>query len=132
MGKVGARTFAVLVVMAFPFAGGCSDESGSGNQTAKEKITTASRELTPNELSAAHILIAHTQSERAPAGITRSKEQALALAQEIAEKANAKDADFAELAKEHSDGPSGPRGGRAAAWGTFVPIKWSSRSQMRR
>jgi parvulin-like peptidyl-prolyl isomerase len=72
----------------------------------------------PTELSAAHILIMHKGSERVPAEITRSKEEALALAQEIATKAKAEGADFAALAKEYSDGPSGPRGGDL---GTFSP-----------
>ena len=71
-----------------------------------------------DELSAAHILVMYKGSERAPAGITRTKDEALALAKEIATKAKAEGADFAALAKEHSDGPSGPEGGNL---GTFPP-----------
>ena len=65
----------------------------------------------PPKLSAAHILIMHTESERAPASIKRSKAEALKLAKDIAKQAQAANADFAALAKKHSDGPSGPRGG---------------------
>ena len=77
---------------------------------------------TPQELSGAHILIMYQGSQRAPATITRTKEEALTRAQEVARLA--KDGgDFAELAKEYSDGPSGPRGGDLGIWtqGRMVP-----------
>ena len=128
MVEVGTRTLAVLVVAAIPFAAGCGDDAGNGGREpafSKSQSTNdpslqtpKTRGQLPDELSAAHILIAHTRSERAPAAITRNKEQALALAQDIAEKARAKDADFAELAKQYSDGPSGPQGG---SLGNFRP-----------
>ena len=60
----------------------------------------------------------HKGSERVPPHITRTREEALALANEIAVKAQAADADFAALAREHSDGPSGPNGGNL---GNFPP-----------
>jgi peptidyl-prolyl cis-trans isomerase SurA len=72
----------------------------------------------PGELNAAHILIMHTESLRAPPEITRSKEEALALAQEIAKKAKAEGADFAALAREFSDCPSSAEGGNL---GNFPP-----------
>ena len=72
----------------------------------------------PTKLSAAHILIMHKDSDRAPAGITRTKEEALALVQEIARKLEAEGADFAALAKEYSDCPSGREGGDL---GVFPP-----------
>ncbi len=63
------------------------------------------------EYSAAHILIQYTGSERAPEEITRTKEDARKLAAELVAKAKAEGADFAALAREHSEGPSGPSGG---------------------
>lgn len=63
------------------------------------------------DLNAAHILIQHVDSTRAKNDIKRTKEEALALASDIAKQARAKDADFGALAREHSDGPSGSRGG---------------------
>ncbi|MCP4573717.1 MAG: hypothetical protein GY838_15265 [bacterium] len=76
----------------------------------------------PQELAGAHILFMYQGSQRAPATITRTKEEALALAQDVAQKA--KDGgDFAALAREHSDGPSGPQGGDLGTWvqGRMVP-----------
>ena len=96
MNKNQTHLVAVLVAAAVTLASGCG----------------------ASKLSAAHILIMHTGSARAPAEITRSKEEALALAQEIAAKAKADGADFAALAREYSDGPSGPQGGDL---GTFAP-----------
>lgn len=63
------------------------------------------------ELSAAHILIMYAGSERAPAEVTRSKEEALELARAVAKEAQQPDADFAALALEHSNGPSARNGG---------------------
>jgi parvulin-like peptidyl-prolyl isomerase len=65
----------------------------------------------------------HQDSDRVPTGITRTKEEALALAKRIAINAQSDGADFAELAKEHSDGPSGPDGGNL---GNFLPDKMVS------
>jgi len=76
----------------------------------------------PLELAGAHILIMYQGSQRAPETITRTKEEALTLAQEVARKA--KDGgDFAALAQEYSDGPSGPQGGDLGVWvqGRMVP-----------
>lgn len=71
-----------------------------------------------NQLAASHILIMHENSNRRPEEITRSKEEAQALIEEIAQKLKAPDADFEALAQEYSDCPSGPTGGHL---GTFTP-----------
>lgn len=65
----------------------------------------------PDEVSASHILIQYVGASRAPESITRSKEEALALAQTVAGLAKEEGADFAALAREYSDGPTAPRGG---------------------
>lgn len=71
-----------------------------------------------SQLAAAHILIMHRNSDRVPSNITRTQEEALALAQEVAAKAQTPGADFAALAEEYSDGPSKDQGGDL---GTFSP-----------
>ncbi len=65
----------------------------------------------PEEIAASHILIAYKGAEEADAKITRSKDEAKKLAEKILKEAKAKDADFAALAKKHSDGPSKTKGG---------------------
>lgn len=76
----------------------------------------------PQELSGAHILIMYQGSQRAPDTITRTKEEALALAQDVARQAQ-EGGDFVALAQEYSDGPSGPTGGDLGIWvqGRMVP-----------
>jgi parvulin-like peptidyl-prolyl isomerase len=84
--------------------------SPTASQTDEAKV--------PSEVSAAHILVMYAGSARAPESVTRSKEEALELAESITKMAKAPDADFAALAKQYSDGPSGPRGG---SLGNFAP-----------
>ena len=76
------------------------------------------RKKLQEDLNAAHILIQFVGSSQAGESIKRTKEEALALAKELTAKARLKNADFGELAKEHSDGPSGPEGGNL---GVFAP-----------
>ena len=136
MDRTRTRAMAALVAAAIALTSGCGSDTGSETQdtdTKKDPKRVASEsqpgpdrpeqipaspDQQPSELSAAHILIMYKGSEMAPAEMTRSKEEALALAQEIAKKAKAKDADFAGLAKEYSEGPSGPGGGNL---GNFPP-----------
>jgi peptidyl-prolyl cis-trans isomerase SurA len=73
-------------------------------------------------VSARHILIMHTGSSRVPPTITRTKEEALARAEEAQEKAKG-GAGFAALAAEYSDGPTRTRGGDLGSFtrGSMVP-----------
>lgn len=110
------RDCAFLVVFLSAVVG-CGQDTPA--TTESEPTTPAKpKPAAPSKLNAAHILIQHKGSERASEGVTRSKEEALTLATEIAALAKAEGADFEALAKEHSDGPSGPDGGNL---GNFAP-----------
>lgn len=74
------------------------------------------------EMEASHILIAYEGAASAGEDITRSKAQALALAQDITSQLN-NGARFETLAERYSDGPSGKDGGSLGTFGlgTMVP-----------
>jgi len=65
----------------------------------------------PDEVSASHILISYKGADRADSKITRNKQAAKKEAERIRGLIVDQDKDFAEMAKKHSDGPSGPKGG---------------------
>ena len=62
-------------------------------------------------VKASHILIAYEGAERANPEVTRTKEEAEAEAKRLLREARKKDAQFVELARDNSDGPSAPNGG---------------------
>ena len=62
-------------------------------------------------IKASHILVAFEGASRANSDITRSKEEAKKLAQDLYSKARINPNDFAKLATENSDGPSKTQGG---------------------
>jgi len=63
----------------------------------------------PDKITASHILIGYKGASKSEA--TRTKDEARKLAEDILAKVKAPGADFAALAKEHSEGPSGEKGG---------------------
>jgi len=80
----------------------------------------AAKEAAPEveTATAAHILIRYAGSARAAADITRSKDEARQLAESIDKKAKAPGADFAELANQYTEDPSGKgNGGRLGTFG---------------
>lgn len=76
------------------------------------------RQFTPGaeQMTASHILLAYKSATAAGEGVTRTKEEALALAEDI-KKQLSEGADFAALAKKYSDDGSGAKGG---SLGTFA------------
>ena len=75
------------------------------------KIKKDNSSETPEEISASHILISYKGADRADAKIKRSKQAAKKEAERIRKVILDEGKDFADMAKEHSDGPSGPKGG---------------------
>jgi parvulin-like peptidyl-prolyl isomerase len=67
--------------------------------------------------TASHILIRYAGAMRSAPDVTRSKEEAQKLAKEIANKAQKPGSDFAQLANQHTEDPSGK--GRGGSLGTF-------------
>lgn len=66
---------------------------------------------------AKHLLVMYKGSRRAPASITRTKEEAKARAEEAAKKAKSGKVQFADLVKEYTDEPGGAQ--RGGDLGTF-------------
>ncbi len=69
------------------------------------------------EIGARHILLMHTESMRKPPTITRTKEEAKKVIEEVLKKLKEDDADFAALAMEYSDCPSKAKGGDLGSFG---------------
>ena len=68
-------------------------------------------EKEPEEIAASHILVAYKGSDKAGDDVTRTKDEAKKRAEELLEKVKADGADFAEIARKESDGPSKDKGG---------------------
>lgn len=75
------------------------------------------------QIGAAHILVAYRGATRAKPTVTRSKEEARKLAQSLAERARQGGTDFAQLAREASDGPTGIEGGALPRFGRQQMVK---------
>jgi protein-export membrane protein SecD len=71
------------------------------------------------EIEASHILIAYTGAVRADTSVTRTKEQAKAQAEKLRAELK-KGANFAELARTQSDGPSAAKRGSLGRFGRGV------------
>lgn len=80
-----------------------------------EDIPAPASQEVPDEIAASHILIGYRGADKSEA--TRTKEDAKKLAEDLLKKAKLDGADFAELAKEHSEGPSASKGGDLGTFG---------------
>ena len=81
------------------------------------------RRIPLEQYAGAHVLIAYQGANQAQPDVTRSKEEAYALALELLAKAQAEPDQFGALAEEHSNGPTGPQGGDLGTWfkGLMLP-----------
>ncbi|MEY2932259.1 MAG: Peptidyl-prolyl cis-trans isomerase [Pseudomonadota bacterium] len=75
------------------------------------------------QIGASHILVAYQGATRAKPTVTRTKEEARKLAQGLAERARQPGMDFARLAREASDGPTGIEGGALPKFGRQQMVK---------
>ena len=81
------------------------------------------RRLKVDQRAGSHILISYTGARNANPDVSRTKEEALEEAMRLTALAKENPDQFAELAMEHSNGPSGPTGGDLGIWfkGRMVP-----------
>lgn len=132
--KITVTRIMLVTAVVLSVASGCGENSGSGaapdwtavansplakNEAARAEFAEAEKSM----LNASHIMIAHTNADYKEDAITRSEGDALALALEIAKKAQAPDADFAALARKYSDASDADEGGRM---GSFAPSNMST------
>jgi parvulin-like peptidyl-prolyl isomerase len=98
-------------------------------QKAASASTLAVAEKTPpvpapaDQIEASHILVSYQGATRAKPTVTRTREQALELATQLATRAREPGTDFAQLAKDASDGPSGVEGGVLPRFGRQQMVK---------
>ncbi len=110
-------TSLLLAVLALTVIAACSGGGNAEGEIDPARLPSPPAEP-PTRAAAAHILIAYQGAFRAAEEITRTKEEALALATTLCDSARTRGVDFAGLALRHSDGPSAPRGG---SLGVFEP-----------
>ncbi len=73
--------------------------------TAAVAASASAPAAPPETIAAQHVLVAYKGAEKAPKGVTRTKAEAKARAEEVAAKAKA-GADFSALVAEYSDDPA--------------------------
>jgi parvulin-like peptidyl-prolyl isomerase len=84
---------------------------------------TPSVPVPTDQIEASHILVSYQGATRAKPTVTRTREQALELATQLAARARQPGTDFAQLAKDASDGPSGVEGGVLPRFGRQQMVK---------
>jgi parvulin-like peptidyl-prolyl isomerase len=99
---------------ANPHGGGHGHDE---HANAKQAGDPAAGEAPAEKATAAHVLIRYAGAMRTGPEVTRSKAEAQKLAQEVAKKASLPGADFAALADQYTEDPSGK--GRGGQLGTF-------------
>lgn len=112
-------SLAVIALLALACGRG---PSSSAEQPSGARAASAPAEPSEAEYAASEILVAHVGAAGAGAGMVRTEGEAHALATSLWLRAVAGES-LEALAKEHSDGTEGPRGGKLGVYrtGTMVP-----------
>lgn len=85
--------------------------------------SAAAPDVAAQTIAASHILVSYQGATRAKPTVARTKQEALALARQLAAQARKPGTDFAELARDASDGPSGVEGGALPKFGRQQMVK---------
>ena len=123
----------IIVLLAMTLALACDDKKADDKvaEQPKDEKAEAAAEATPpvdaapavETFAGSHILIAYKGAMRAAPTVTRTKEEAKALATKLAAELVKAPDKLEEAAKANSDCPSAPSGGDLGSWqkGMMVP-----------
>ena len=108
-----------------------AEGAAEGQGDAKPATEAAKPPADPETMSASHVLVAYQGAMRADPAITRSKDEAATQIADLKKQVDG-GADFADLARAHSDCPSGQQGGDLGRFGKGQmvparPARWSER-----
>jgi parvulin-like peptidyl-prolyl cis-trans isomerase-like protein len=118
--RTGAEGGALGEPVAPPATGG---SAGDPMRAAPDGVPPAAAADTPAQIEASHILVSYQGATRAKPTVTRTRDEARELATQLAAKAREPGTDFAALAKDMSDGPSGVEGGALPRFGRQQMVK---------
>lgn len=112
------KTQLFLFLLVFLFIGCQGNERADGARAQAGSAGDASDQYFSGgaDYAGSHILVAYQGAERANPEVTRTKEEALAKAKDLATQLQENPDQFEEMARQESDGPSGPNGGSLGSW----------------